>query len=173
MSERTLNNQPGATKPSLDELRVSHGRDSVPANSADLKIPDPKAAAPLDLTQVSMETRSMVRLSARPQKRTVSTATTPHTAVSTKPSKSPAPAQRFGIFNNPRYKYEGGPLGFLIAFVANVLKVLEQLLFRTRTLAPPLRAQVPAATTSTPPVKKKKGEDEDPELPTLSPPRPS
>ena len=167
MSERTLHNQPSAAKPSLEDLRVSHGRDSTPANS-----PDPKTSTPLDLTQVSMETREMIRLSARHQRRTVSTAP----AQAPTPSKETAqnkatPVKRFGVFKNPKYRYEGGPLGMLISFVANILKALEQLVFRTREISPRPQPQT-VPTSSTPqPTRRKKLEDDEPEFPTLSPPR--
>ena len=167
MSERTLHNQPGAAKSSLEDLRVSHGRNVTPANAQDLK-----ASAPLDLTQVSIETREMIRLSARPQQKTVWTAP----AQATSPGKEiahnkPALVKSFGIFQNPKYRYEGGPLGIIISFIANILKVLEQLVFRTRVLSPRPQPQTLSTSPTPAPTRKKKLADDDPELPTLSPPR--
>jgi hypothetical protein len=45
---------------------------------------------------------------------------------------------RNGIFKNPYYRYHGGIFARIITFLANVLKVLEQLLLRgTRVAAAP------------------------------------
>jgi hypothetical protein len=56
----------------------------------------------------------------------------------------------YGIFSNPYYRYEGGPISRLITFLANLMKCIEQLLLRLMMPAavpqhiPPPRTLQPA-----------------------------
>jgi hypothetical protein len=51
-----------------------------------------------------------------------------------------------GLFSNPYYRYKGGPISRLITFLANLLKIIEQLFFKVFMPAPLPAAPSPAPT---------------------------
>lgn len=172
MSERTLNQQNGAQNPAFDEVRLSDHRAPAPSTT-----PGSTSSANLDLANLSIETSSVVRLSPRPEKRSTATERL-QTQTATKSTATAearkTPPKRFGIFKNPCYKYEGGPLGILISFLANILKVLEQLLLRPRIVAPQVRPRTQSLFPLPQTEKKRKTKEEEereettPSLPRLS-----
>lgn len=90
-----------------------------------------------DLSTASIQSIPVARLTARAERRALSSLTpTPTFAAlreqaSKEGSKSKgATSKPNGIFKNPYFRYKGGPIARLVAFIANVLKALEQALFR-------------------------------------------
>lgn len=128
MNDRVRNPQAPPTEVNdLSDLRASMPQKS---NTA-------APSATTDLSTASIQSIPVARLSARPERRALSTLTpTPTFAAlreqaSKEGSKSKgATSKPNGIFKNPYFRYKGGPIGRLVAFIANVLKALEQALFR-------------------------------------------
>jgi hypothetical protein len=130
MSERALDkNQEtsGTGQRDLTDLRASK----------DLHTKEPlNPSNETDLSSISISTSNIVRVAHKPETRrtplshTTSQSASP-AAQTTKHSQNrsagtPAP----GLFKNPTYRYSGGPIGRLITFIANLLKVLERIFLR-------------------------------------------
>ncbi len=139
MNDRTRNLQaPPSEVKDLSDLRASlpqkSSLDQVPTNT--------------DLASASIQSIPVARLSARPERRTLSSLTPTPTfaalrehATKENTKSRGAASKPNGIFKNPYFRYKGGPLGRIVAFIANVLKAIEQALFR-RLKPPPLRPSV-------------------------------
>lgn len=96
-----------------------------------------------DLSSASIQSIPVARLSRRSETRTLSSLLPSPTISSLReqvskesPGRRAVSSKRKGILTNPYYKYEGGPLGRLIAFLANILKALETALLGRRRTAP-------------------------------------
>lgn len=155
MNERTRSPQRNsAPKEAIDLTKLRASKlESMP----DKDIPHTTST---DLANASIKSTSVARLSSRPEKRTQLTPLTSGSHLengSERPAKMGARSSasgraRSGVFNNPYYRYQGGPLGRLITFLANILKALESSLlsaFKPRNIALPHRqapASMPPAT---------------------------
>ena len=139
MTERTRGSQPnGSPQEAIDltELHASKTQEQLRASAFD--------SSHTDLASASIPSSSVVRLSARPEKRKL-------TNLSSENSSSQEPkvlnnpvtrsSQKHGVFKNPYFPYEGGPLGRLISLIANLLKVVELSIFTTpqRVTPPPTK----------------------------------
>lgn len=130
MSDRTRNHQSTPEAIDLSTLRAT-----APEHD--------RASGGTDLSAASIQSIPVARLSARQEKRSLSKLI-PSPTISTlreqvskdSPKRRATPGKPHGILNNPYYKYEGGPLGRLVAFVANLLKALETALLRRLKPAP-------------------------------------
>jgi hypothetical protein len=133
MTERTRGSQLTGSPPEaidLNELHASKVRDTSLSSET--------RPANTDLASASIQSISVVRLSARPERRKVASPTLSlngEPTVSTE-TKSPAPSRQrrgatFGVLKNPYYKYEGNPFERLISLVANLLKVIEHSLLKS------------------------------------------
>lgn len=132
MTERTRGSQlTGSNQEAIDlnDLHASKASEAIRSESSQ--------SANTDLASASIQSISVVRLSARPEKRKI---TTPSLSASEEPSKAheqkrastPRHRQneRLGILKNPYYKYEGNILERCISLVANLMKVLEVALLK-------------------------------------------
>lgn len=96
-----------------------------------------------DLSTASIQSIPVARLSRRSETRSLSSLI-PSPTISTlrdqigkdSPGRRAVSSKPNGILTNPYYKYEGGPLGRLIAFLANILKAIETTLLGRRKPAP-------------------------------------
>lgn len=150
MTERTRGSQPSSSPQEaidLNELHASKTQEQLRASAFD--------SANTDLASASIQSISVVRLSARPEKRKL-THLSP--GASMEPTEQHEPKigtkhtvrsnQKHGIFKNPYFPYEGGPLGRLISLIANLMKVIELAVFNPGKPA--------ALTPLTPPVTTKR-----------------
>ena len=105
-----------------------------------------------DLSSASIQSISVVRLSARPEKRKLSSLNVP-TPPELEPAAEHPPRQRsepkraesHGILKNPYFPYKGNLLERFITLLANILKYLERsLLTAQRPLVPQPQPQKPA-----------------------------
>lgn len=142
MTERTRGSQPsGSPQEAIDlnELHASKTHEQLRASVLD--------SANTDLASASIQSISVVRLSTRPEKRklTLSPGASAETSshLEQKAPKKPAARsnQRHGVFKNPYFPYEGGPLGRLISLLANLMKVVELAVFNNPKDASPLPPQ--------------------------------
>lgn len=139
MSERNRSSHTSGTHQEAHDLTDLHA--SKTQESLRHEVTD---AANTDLSSASIQSISVVRLSARPEKRKVSSLNVP-TGADLEPmlgqEKEPRPqatrGQAHGILKNPYFPYQGGLLERLITLMANVLKHLE------RSLLASLRPQAP------------------------------
>lgn len=142
MSDRTRNPQTSPQNSSqaidLTELHASV--------TAGLRNAPPATPENTDLATASIASANVVRLSAKIEKRdltqlSMGTTTSNETTTQATPRKG-APSHRpHGIITNPYYRYEGGLLDKLIAFLANILKFLERTLLRALAPAKPATPQ--------------------------------
>ena len=139
MTERTRGSQPsGSPQEAIDlnELHASKTQEQLRASAFD--------SANTDLASASIQSISVVRLSTRPEKRKLtnlspSLDTETSTLRDPKVLKRPVTKsnQKHGIFKNPYFPYEGGPLGRLISLLANLMKVVELAIFNNPQHAQP------------------------------------
>lgn len=139
MSERTRGSHPSGTHQEaldLTNLHASKSQESLRNTISD--------ASNTDLSSASIQSISVVRLSARPEKRKISPITVPTVPElddtrEQKQSGRPHPTrgQNHGILKNPYFPYQGGLVERFITLLANVLKHLE------RSLLASLRPQAP------------------------------
>lgn len=133
----------------LTELHASKAQESLRHTVAE--------PANTDLSSASIQSISVVRLSARPEKRKIAAITAP-TAPELEPTTEPHQRQRstpsrgqgHGILKNPYFPYQGGPLERFITLLANLLKYLE------RSLLASLRPQAPQPPLQKTTIKTKK-----------------
>jgi hypothetical protein len=133
MTERTRGLQPsGSPQEAIDlnELHASKTQEHLRASVVD--------PVHTDLSSASIQSMSVVRLSARPAMRKI-TSHSPEPRSDQKPRKQPIlrSHQKYGVFKNPYFPYEGGPLGRLISLLANLIKVGELAIFNTPRHTPP------------------------------------
>jgi hypothetical protein len=139
MSERNRSSHTTGTHQEahdLTELHAARTQESLRQEITD--------AANTDLASASIQSISVVRLSARPEKRKVSSLNVPTdtdlepTSGQKRESRPQAPrGLSNGILKNPYFPYQGGPLERLITLLANVLKHFE------RSIIASLRPQSP------------------------------
>lgn len=139
MSERTRSSHPSGTHHEaldLTNLHASKTQESLRHETTE--------TANTDLSSASIQSISVVRLSARPEKRKLSSLNVPtvHDLEDSRVDKQPARPhhtrrENHGILKNPYFPYQGGPLERLITLVANLLKHLE------RSLLASLQPQAP------------------------------
>ena len=135
-------------------------------------------SANTDLASASIQSISVVRLSARPEKRKLTNLASSPSAESSPLQEpriirkaTPRSNQKHGVFKNPYFPYEGGPLGRLISLLANLMKVVELAIFNTP------QQTAPAFPTKSAVVKRKKRDangreiDEEDEKGALEPAR--
>lgn len=121
------------------------------------------AEAPVNLSQASIASNNIHRITPKQEARTA-------TSLKQVPSRGLLPLRvsrafgkgteasaqgaRNGIFKNPYYRYRGGLLARIITFLANLLKVFERLLLRvfrpagitTKTVNPTAPKEAPKPT---------------------------
>jgi hypothetical protein len=140
MTERTRGlHTTGAQHEALDLIDL-HA--SKPQESLNLTVTEPSST---DLSSASIQSIHVVRLSARPEKRTasslnVSTAPDLDTSSETKQGRHAGTKRggSHGILKNPHFPYQGGPVERLITLLANILKRIESsLLASLRPTTPP------------------------------------
>ena len=139
MSERTRGSHTSGTHHEaldLTDLHASKSQESLRNDVTD--------AANTDLSSASIQSISVVRLSARPEKRKISSINVPTVPDldETREQKQPirphqTRGEKHGILKNPYFPYQGGPLERFITLLANLLKHLE------RSLLSSLRPQAP------------------------------
>ena len=139
MSERNRSSHTTGTHQEAHDLTELHAARTQ--ESPRQEITD---AANTDLASASIQSISVVRLSARPEKRKVSSLNVPtdtdleQTSGQKRESRPQAPrGLANGILKNPYFPYQGGPLERLITLLANVLKHFE------RSIIASLRPQSP------------------------------
>ncbi len=156
MTERTRGSQLTGSSPEAIDLNELHA-----SKVTDIALSAEAKPENTDLASASIQSISVVRLSARPERRKISSPTLSQNGeatVSTEPKNTtpsrPRRGATFGVLKNPYYKYEGNVFERLISLVANILKVLEHALLRTfKPKAPP----TPPSTVVVKP--KKRGPD--------------
>jgi len=116
---------------SLDSLRTS--KELGEARTS----PDHAPGTETDLSQVSIASSGIPRVSAKTDKRIIRTPNlTPSNEIDREVGKerlqkdSLSHSGTTGILNNPHYSYQGNLLERFITFLANIMKMLEQLLLR-------------------------------------------
>jgi hypothetical protein len=139
MSERTRGSHTSGTHHEvrdLADLHASKTQEALRHSEAEV--------SNTDLSSASIQSMSVVRLSARPEKRKVSSlnvATTPglesQPEQETKQRAERKLNQSHGILKNPYFLYKGGLFERFITLLANLLKYLE------RSLLASLRPQAP------------------------------
>jgi len=124
MSERTKNLHATQEAADLSSLRAS-APESARSNGSP------------DLASASIQSIPVARVSARQEKRPLSKLIPSPTISSLReqaskdlPRKRGSATKPHGIFKNPYFKYEGGPIGRIVAFLANLLKALETALLQ-------------------------------------------
>jgi hypothetical protein len=148
MSERTRGSHTNGTHHEaldLTNLHTSKSQESLRNEITD--------AANTDLSSASIQSISVVRLSARPEKRKISSlnvTTVPDLDDTREQNQLARPQQtrgsNHGILKNPYFPYQGGPLERLITLMANLLKHLERSLLAS--LRPQVQPQHPPQTKS-------------------------
>jgi hypothetical protein len=125
MSDRTRNLQ--ATPQEANDLSTL--RTVAPDTAA--------SSSGTDLSSATIQSIPVARLSTRQEKRPLSKLIPSPTISSLREQvnkdsnkRRGAPKKANGIITNPYYKYEGGPIGRLVAFLANLLKALETAILR-------------------------------------------
>jgi len=106
--------------------------------------PTDMGPANTDLASASIQSISVVRLSARPEKRKVGAAR-PTLETETKSDREPRSTTRstsrggekHGVFKNPYFPYEGNLLERFVTLLANLLKVFELSVLRSLKPPPP------------------------------------
>lgn len=142
MTERTRGSQPSGSPQEAIDLNELHASKTHEQLRADVF-----ASTNTDLASASIQSINVVRLSARPEKRKL-THLSPGTSLDPfeqhEPKTGTKPTVRsnhkHGIFKNPYFPYEGGPLGRLISLIANLMKVVELAVFnpgKQAALTPP------------------------------------
>jgi hypothetical protein len=136
MSERTRGLPTTGAHHEVNDLKELHASKTQESLRQEIT-----GAANTDLSSASIQSISVVRLSARPEKRKVAALTTPDldpTAERKAQSRDGTPrAINHGILRNPYFPYQGNPLERLVTLLANVLKYFE------RSLLASLRPQAP------------------------------
>lgn len=148
MSERTRGSSTHGAQHEVHDLTDLHASKTQEAlrNAA-------SGAANTDLSSASIQSISVVRLSARPEKRNLSSLTVP-TAAELEPTTEHRPkqsgvvkkGQTLGILKNPYFPYKGNILERFITLLANILKYLERSLLASLRPQPP-QVRPPTSTT--------------------------
>ncbi len=127
MSERTRSSHITGTPHEVNDLAELHTSKTQEAFRGAIH-----EAADTDLSNASIQSISVVRLSARPEKRKLSSLGIPVPS-ETEPKHDRARdtrtdtrrRDRYGVLKNPYYPYKGDPLERLITLLANIVKSLE------------------------------------------------
>lgn len=127
MSERTRSSHSNGTQHEANDLAELHASKTHEALRGEIH-----EGANTDLSNASIQSINVVRLSARPEKRKLSSLGVPVPS-ETEPKQDPtrgtraAPRrrERYGVLTNPYYPYKGDPLTRLITLLANIVKSLE------------------------------------------------
>ncbi|MEN9845512.1 MAG: hypothetical protein RIS36_659 [Pseudomonadota bacterium] len=151
MSERTRSSQPSGAHHEALDLPDPHA-----LNAKGSLRQETTESANTDLTSASIQSISVVRLTAQPGKRKLSSlnlSTVPALDETREdnPKVRPQHSRRenHGILKNPYFSYRGGPLERFITLVANLLKYLE------RSLLASLQPQAPQPPHVITPMKRK------------------
>lgn len=152
---------------SLDTLRTS--KDLGTATAASLS---QSRSADTDLSQVSIPSSGIPRVSAKTDKRIIRTPNlTASNEVDTDKSREASrkeageAAATGGILKNPHYAYQGNLIERFVTFVANILKTLERILLRFLSgedaplPKPTQQSRVPESDTPAPDEERKKREE--------------
>jgi hypothetical protein len=144
MSERTRGSHSNGTQHEANDLAELHASKTQEALRGAIH-----EGANTDLSNASIQSINVVRLSARPEKRKLSSLGAPvpsETELKQDPTRSKRPTprrrERYGVLTHPYYPYKGDPLTRLITLLANIVKSLESHL---------LAALQPHAPTPRPP----------------------
>lgn len=127
MSERTRSSHSNATQHEANDLAELHASKTHEDLRGEIH-----EAANTDLSNASIQSINVVRLSARPEKRKLSSLgvavpseTDPKQDAPRGDRAAPRRRERYGVLTNPYYPYKGDPLTRLITLLANIVKSLE------------------------------------------------
>jgi hypothetical protein len=133
MTDRTRDAQLTNSNQEAIDLNELHASKATQALRSEVS-----QVANTDLASASIQSISVVRLSARPEKRKLTApllAPTDELSQTTEPQKNtstrPRANKTIGVLKNPYYKYEGNVLERCITLFANLLKVIEHALLKS------------------------------------------
>jgi hypothetical protein len=156
MSERTRSSHITGTPHEVNDLAEFHASKTQEAFREAIH-----EAANTDLSNASIQSINVVRLSARPEKRALSSLGIPAPSEMepkhdrTRGTRTDTRRRdRYGILTNPYYPYKGDPLTRLITLLANIVKSLESHLLAALQPQAPIPGQ-PQVVIKT----KKRGSD--------------
>ncbi len=156
MSERTRSSHITGTPHEVNDLAELHTSKTQEAFRGAIH-----EAADTDLSNASIQSISVVRLSARPEKRKLSSLGIPVPSETepkhdrTRDTRTDTRRRdRYGILTNPYYPYKGDPLTRLITLLANIVKSLESHLLAALQPQAPISRQPPVVIKT-----KKRGPD--------------
>lgn len=139
MSERTRSSHSNGTQHEANDLAELHTSKTHAALRETMN-----EASNTDLSSASIQSINVVRLSARPEQRKLSSrgGAVPADIEPKKDSLGGTRAatgrdNRYGVLTNPYYPYKGDPLTRLITLLANIVKSLESHLLAALERQPP------------------------------------
>jgi hypothetical protein len=142
---RTIKTNAAGSQEALDLSKLRASKDiptTLPENAPNLS---QCSIAPKNVHRVATQPTSRSMQSLRPSP-SIATLRSEVAARTSKANSKPSRMRPNGLFSNPYYRYKGGPISRLITFLANLLKMIEQLFFKVFMPAPLPAAPSPAPT---------------------------